>query len=801
MKYTRKRKFKRHTKKRKNVKRKSLVKRKRKTLKGGLGVKTRHNLFLNMINDNLNFQGLHLIGIIDKCDTVDRGGLCLKKPQNRILFYWENMLNDNKDMLLWFDLNHKSIFDKFKQEGRVPENLDPNKVFHKFKTNNIYTVKNGMLGKRATLFTSSSESSTPAEYKNFFKKNYTFHSGIIVDKSVDYYKKKDAHVKTHGNIVQPYTKWTIKGKKIKALEGWRSKITRGFQRVANTYLTDQSLRFYVGETGMDMDSFSSNVNKWYFDGEKLIELLTRIKIIKDQVDATLVSKCMECIEYSEKGEWNWGRSKDLGRDKDKCGDEELKCTPLHERLKKHGIIISREDLNTKLETFITGDYDRINQQFVASGAFNSVFKIDMDNDKHIVVRLTKYRKDINQRNRIMQDEINGLHFQRAVEKCPNICNVYDYGKFDIKGGELPAFLDPLSEQTSLVGVYGILEYNELSLYDYITNNVTSTGFKYSLEYSKKELHGKQYLELQGGTNNTIEFHKKVRFVAELKEQLFSALECIHRNNYLHMDLKSENIMLKNYPNLDDMNTVQIKLIDFGLSCKKNEKRTDLRGTSLYLPPKKWTTDSTKFTTEWDIWATGRILYECLFPALVQESLTNPLDTAANKKILSTDPQLIQEDLAMRTPYKGKFVGAWRPDMSKIELDELTNIDNEYYSLDKYPLIKIQYNILYEIFEKIFDKRQYKDNTKYDRQITLPDKKHKIFTKEHIINHATPEMTNNQPHSKENANNSSEGESNGWVSNGWVSNNENPTPAWAQRQGIISENVYERKKGKSTTIAA
>ena len=85
MKYTRKRKFKRHTKKRKNVKRKSLVKRKRKTLKGGFGVKTRHNLFLNIINDKLNFDGLHLIGIIDKCDTADRGGLCLK-TKNRILF-------------------------------------------------------------------------------------------------------------------------------------------------------------------------------------------------------------------------------------------------------------------------------------------------------------------------------------------------------------------------------------------------------------------------------------------------------------------------------------------------------------------------------------------------------------------------------------------------------------------------------------------------------------------------------------------------------------------------------------------
>ena len=324
------------------------------------------------------------------------------------------------------------------------------------------------------------------------------------------------------------------------------------------------------------------------------------------------------------------------------------------------------------------------------------------------------------------------------------------GKFDIKGGELLAFLDPLGQQSSLVGVYGILEYNDLSLYDYITNKkVNSTDFNYSLEYSMNVTDGPPQLLLEEWSkdNTTNGFHKKVQFVYELKEQLFSALECIHRHNYLHMDLKPENIMLKGYPNLHDMKTVQIKLIDFGLSCKKNEKRTYLRGTRLYLPPKKWTSYD-NFTTEWDIWATGRILYECLFPAVVQDSLANPFDTAANKKFLSTKPQLIQEDKSMLTLYEGQFVGGWRPDMSKIAdynetinkweiSSELTNIDKAYYYLLNEPMVENQYNDLCEIFEKIFDETQYNDNTKKDRQIIPLERGDYYFTKDHITNHVTP----------------------------------------------------------------
>ena len=53
----------------------------------------------------------------------------------------------------------------------------------------------------------------------------------------------------------------------------------------------------------------SNVNKWDFEGDKLLSFFGIIKIIKeDHVYATLETKCTECDEL------NWGRSKD----KDTC---------------------------------------------------------------------------------------------------------------------------------------------------------------------------------------------------------------------------------------------------------------------------------------------------------------------------------------------------------------------------------------------------------------------------------------------------------------------------------------------------
>ena len=92
---------------------------------------------------------------------------------------------------------------------------------------------------------------------------------------------------------------TIKGKKNIDLEGWRSKITRKFQRVANTYLTDQSLRFYVGETGMDVVSLvlPPDYKKWYFDGEKMYEPL----VLKESRIAAISSKHKDWKSKSEHG--------------------------------------------------------------------------------------------------------------------------------------------------------------------------------------------------------------------------------------------------------------------------------------------------------------------------------------------------------------------------------------------------------------------------------------------------------------------------------------------------------------------
>ena len=96
----------------------------------------------------------------------------------------------------------------------------------------------------------------------------------------------------------------------------------------------------------------------------------------------------------------------------------------------------------------------------------------------------------------------------------------------------------------------------------------------------------------------------------LIRNLLESLICIHHHNIVHLDLKPENIVL-----VSNSNNTDIKLIDFGLSAKKDQEIQSLRGTPEYA--------SLKMTQDWknnqkhkvnesdDIWSTGIILLDML----------------------------------------------------------------------------------------------------------------------------------------------------------------------------------------------
>lgn len=99
--------------------------------------------------------------------------------------------------------------------------------------------------------------------------------------------------------------------------------------------------------------------------------------------------------------------------------------------------------------------------------------------------------------------------------------------------------------------------------------------------------------------------------ANIMKQILSAVSYCHSKGIVHRDLKTENILIKD---ASDINNVQIKIIDFGISCRiqPQEKLTSTFGTPYYMAPEVF---KQNYTEKIDVWSCGVILYIilCGFP--------------------------------------------------------------------------------------------------------------------------------------------------------------------------------------------
>ena len=91
--------------------------------------------------------------------------------------------------------------------------------------------------------------------------------------------------------------------------------------------------------------------------------------------------------------------------------------------------------------------------------------------------------------------------------------------------------------------------------------------------------------------------------------LLDAIEYVHKEGYIHRDIKIENVMVRE-PKTDDDDDWSVYLIDFGLSIRKEDaKAGDTAGTLDYLSPEMIL--ATSYDEKIDIWALGVMMVELL----------------------------------------------------------------------------------------------------------------------------------------------------------------------------------------------
>ena len=89
------------------------------------------------------------------------------------------------------------------------------------------------------------------------------------------------------------------------------------------------------------------------------------------------------------------------------------------------------------------------------------------------------------------------------------------------------------------------------------------------------------------------------------------LKCIHEKNFIHRDIKSENVLLKKIHNLTENGGINYKIADFGFarSIGNTGAKTHC-GTEKYMAPE--ILSNSYYGIGVDIWALGVLFYFMLF---------------------------------------------------------------------------------------------------------------------------------------------------------------------------------------------
>jgi serine/threonine protein kinase len=201
-------------------------------------------------------------------------------------------------------------------------------------------------------------------------------------------------------------------------------------------------------------------------------------------------------------------------------------------------------------------------------------------------------------------------------------------------------------------------------------------------------------------NNYELIRNNYKVIDSIVNQLNEGIYLLHKNEILHKDIKSSNILIKEVITNEQgaIEDIRVVISDFNISSmistEASKKITEgVKGTIVYMPPESF---SKVITKKSDYWSLGMILYELLFRNLPFENIDT---NTVIYKILTEDIQINKEiPIKYQILLRGLFI---RNPEKRFYYEEVKKVLN---AKDAKQLEKIEEELLIPLFSQGLNKK-------------------------------------------------------------------------------------------------